>query len=80
MKMFWGLESIRILNKEKQPHNCFEQNICNRKLDEKKGVDEKSDQKQHKKEGAQPLTNCPSHKFFYYVYFSVVQSFLLVFS
>ena len=28
MKRFWELESIGILNKEKQPHNYFEENIC----------------------------------------------------
>ena len=28
MKRFWELESIRILNKEKQPYNYFEDNIC----------------------------------------------------
>ena len=28
MKRFWELESIGILNKEKQPYNYFEKNIC----------------------------------------------------
>ena len=28
MKGFWELESIGILNKEKQPYNSFEENIC----------------------------------------------------
>ena len=28
MKRFWGLESIGILNQEKQPYNDFEESIC----------------------------------------------------
>ena len=28
MKRFLGLESVGILNKEKQPYNYFEENIC----------------------------------------------------
>ena len=28
MNRFWELESIGILNKEKQPYNCLEENIC----------------------------------------------------
>ena len=28
MKRFWELESIGILNKEKQPYNYLEKNIC----------------------------------------------------
>ena len=53
--------------------------LCKTGVDERDGVGKKSLKKSHKKEGVQPMNGCPSHKFFY-VLFSLTQSFLRGFS
>ena len=60
--------------------NLYRDHSASTSLGKGEGVDEKSNKKWHRKEGAQPKKWCPAYNFFYVLFFVTQSLFLLGFS